>query len=86
MIIDSSPLVAIALDEPGCQAYQRAILQSETRIASAATIFEASVVLMKRYGAAAAFERMDTLVELLRLTIVPFDASDALRARAVYAR
>ena len=50
MVIDSSAFVAILGGEPEQKVFIEAILADPTRIAGAATVFEASVVILSRWG------------------------------------
>ena len=47
MVIDSSPIAAIMFEEPDASAYISAILNDVTRLMSAATLVEISLVVMK---------------------------------------
>lgn len=48
--IDTSALVAIAFDEPECEAFEGAILESDQVLISAATVVEARMVIHGRKG------------------------------------
>ena len=50
MIIDSSAFVAILLGEPEEEAFIAAITSDRTRLASAATLLESSMVILSRKG------------------------------------
>jgi len=50
MIIDSSALLAILLNEPERTSFQRALKEDQTRLISTATLLEASVVVLGRRG------------------------------------
>jgi ribonuclease VapC len=52
MVIDSSAFLAIMLGEPEDVAFTEAIAQVQTRLASAATMMEASMVILSRMGEA----------------------------------
>jgi ribonuclease VapC len=51
MVIDSSAFLAILGDEPERHTFNEAIEAAETRMMSAATFVEASMVIESRYGA-----------------------------------
>jgi ribonuclease VapC len=50
MVIDSSAFIAVLLGEPEKTAFIEAIAADPTRLTSAATLLEASLVLMSRRG------------------------------------
>jgi ribonuclease VapC len=50
MVIDSSAILAILLNEPEALEFQQKITQAEIRLISAATLFEASIVAEGRLG------------------------------------
>ncbi|MDX2000485.1 MAG: type II toxin-antitoxin system VapC family toxin [Thermoanaerobaculia bacterium] len=51
MVIDSSALLAILLDEPERRAFNEAIEQAAARRLSVANLLETSIVIETRYGA-----------------------------------
>ncbi|HEY1364148.1 MAG TPA: type II toxin-antitoxin system VapC family toxin [Xanthobacteraceae bacterium] len=85
MVIDASVLVAILLDEPEREAFQRVIDASAARLVSAVTKLEASVVMMARRGSAAADE-LDRLLAAIAAIVVPFDNHQADVARRAFER
>lgn len=50
MVLDSSALLAILLDEPERAAFARAIEQDPVRLVSAVSVFECSIVMEARGG------------------------------------
>jgi ribonuclease VapC len=50
MVIDTSAMVAIFLDEPECATFRDLILDSPVRLISAVTVFETGIVLEARLG------------------------------------
>jgi ribonuclease VapC len=85
VIIDSSALIAIVLEEPDASIYYAAIANSPVRLLSAATLVEASLVLLRRrtIGATAA---LDSLISHLRIEIISVDYHQALLAREAFQR
>jgi ribonuclease VapC len=85
MVIDSSALMAIFLDEPDGSIYASAILNDRIRLISAATLAEASIVAIRRRqpDPIAAF---DILTTRLRLVVIPVDHEQALLARDGFRR
>ena len=63
MVIDSSALLAIVLNEPECQAFLRKINLDARPLIAAANYVEAAVVLVTRRGPAAAVELRALLKE-----------------------
>ena len=54
MVIDTSAIVAIALDEPEAPEFERRIADASVRLISAATLREAAMVIETRLGEAGA--------------------------------
>ena len=85
MVIDTSALVAIFLGEPERQMFRGAILSAESRLISAASVFETAMVLEGRRGEVAARE-FDLFVIRANVDIVPVDAGQAELARSAWRR
>ena len=85
MVIDTSALIAIFLDEPERGAYSRLIIRSESRLMSAMSKLEAGLVAIGRSGSDAT-ARLDRIIEQLAITFVPFDERQADIARDAFAR
>jgi ribonuclease VapC len=85
MVIDSSALVAIVLQEPDASIYYAAIANSVVRLLSAAAFVEASLVLLRRLttGATAA---LDSLIGHLKIEVISVDHRQALLAREAFQR
>lgn len=85
MVIDSSALVAIVLEEPDASIYYAAIANGTVRLLSAATFIETSLVLQRRLtpGATAA---LDSLISHLKIEIISVDYGQALLAREAFQR
>jgi ribonuclease VapC len=84
MVIDSSALIAILQREPEAAAFVDAIKRAPMRLLSAVTKLEAGMVALGR-GVEGA-ETLDRLLDVLEITIVPFDDHHAAIARAGFAR
>jgi len=85
VILDSSAIVAILLDEPGAAALI-ARLEAADRVAvGAPTIVEAGIVLRARAGPVAA-ELLDDLVRTLEVAVIPFGADHAAEALRAWER
>lgn len=85
MVIDSSAVLAILFGEPEARALTIAIDGDGTRLISAPTLLECSIVLTARYGDAGLRE-LDLLVHRAALDAVPFDGEHYEIARNAYRR
>lgn len=85
LVVDSSAIVAIVFDESDAAAI-RLILENTRRVfMSAASYFEASMVLAGKKGLPA-FSVLDGLLRELRVEIAPFDTTQARLARDAFLR
>ncbi len=50
MVIDSSTIIAILCDEPDARRFAATIENDSTRLMSAASLLETSIVIESRYG------------------------------------
>jgi len=85
MVIDSSALIAIILDEPERQRLEDAIQSDTSRLVSAMTKLESSIVLFGRSGRPL-LDELDRLLARIAATIVPFDDHQSEIARDAFAR
>lgn len=85
MVIDSSALVAILLDEPEAERLIAALAEDSVRCISAFSVLETSIVLYRRKGSEAVVE-LDALLADLGIEIVAFNAVQARAARMAYER
>jgi ribonuclease VapC len=85
MVIDTSAIVAIALDEPEAVAFERRIADDATRLISAATLLEATMVIETRFGEAGGAE-LDLWLHKASIEIVPVEAEHADQARRAWRR
>ncbi len=85
MVIDTSALMAILLEEPDESVYFSAIANSSLRLLSAANLLEASLVLM-RLRTAGGTAALDNLLSRFRVQIVSVDERQALLAREAFRR
>ena len=85
MVIDSSAMMSILLQESDAQIFADAIEGAPTRVMSASTLYEAGILIQSRRGDGGAAD-LDRLVESARIEIVPFDLEQARLARAAYRR
>jgi ribonuclease VapC len=85
MVIDTSALLAILLDEPERRAFNEAIEAAEPRLMSAATFVEASIVIESRFGAEG-LRDLDLFVERAGIGLAAVDAEQAHVARRAFSR
>src|SRR5947207_1335542 len=85
MVIDTSALLAILLDEPERRAFNEAIEAASTRVLSAATFVEASIVLESRFGAEG-LRDLDLFLERAGVEIVAVETEHAYVARRAFSR
>jgi ribonuclease VapC len=85
VIVDTSAVVAIVLDEPEAPLYRRLIRSAPVVRLSAASFVELSVVV-DRLGNPALSGALDSLLSASHIRIEPFTAAQARIARAAYQR
>jgi ribonuclease VapC len=85
MVIDTSAIVAIALNEPDAAEFEVRIADDPVRLISAATVIEATIVLETRLGDAGGRE-FDLWLLKVGAEIVAVDAEQADAARRGWRR
>ena len=85
MVVGSSAILAILLNEPDAAPLRAAFDTDETRLMSAATLLEVSVVIEARNGEAGGLQ-LDLLIGKARIEIVPVDAEQIAEARRAWRR
>ena len=85
MIVDSSALIALILQEPGHQKIGRVLRAEDKLHMSAATWVELGVVADRRLSEANR-RRLDAMIDGLGIVLVPFSAAQARRARQAHRR
>ena len=83
MVIDTSAIVAIALNEPEAQTFEQRIADSPVRLISAATVLEAAMVIETRLGEPGGVE-LDLWLLKAGVEIVAVDAEQADQARRAW--
>ncbi len=83
MILDSSAVIAILRVEPGFEPIVAALVRADRRAVSAASWFEASIIVDAR-GTEAARADFDAFFDRHRVEIVPVTPDHARRARTAY--
>ena len=85
MVIDTSALVAILGGEPESRRFNEAIEAAESRLISAATFVEISMVIESRHGSDG-LRALDHFLTRAATEIVPVDAEQAQGARRAFSR
>src|SRR5690606_19457843 len=84
MVIDTSALIAVLWDEPERRRINEVIEASDSRLLSAATLVEASIVQGARHGPAGTRE-LDLLIREAEVEVIPVDDIQAYAARDAFA-
>jgi ribonuclease VapC len=85
MVIDSSAIIAVLLNEENAARLAEAIEAGSQRLLSAANLLEASIVIESRKGAAGGRE-LDLLIYRAAIEIVAVDQDQAETARIAWRR
>ena len=80
MVIDTSAMMAILAQEPAADRLVSAVEADHTRLVSAATVVEASLVLLGRYGEAGD-PQLDRLLRGIGAEVVPVGEEQVALAR-----
>ena len=85
MVVDTSALMAIFLQEVEAENFLNLIDRSSSRLISAVSLVEITIVVYGRYRQSG-LERLDRLIERLSLKAVAFDDTQAQAAREAFVR
>lgn len=85
MVIDTSAFVAILINEPERRRFIELIEAADSRLVSAATFVETSIVIEVRYGAEG-LRDFDLFLNRSATEIVPVDREQAEAARRAFSR
>ena len=85
MVLDTSAVLALLLDEPEAEEFRIAVEEDTTRLISAATLLETALVIEARKGEPGGRE-LDALIQKADVVVVPVDAEQASEARRAYRR
>jgi len=85
MVIDTSALIAVLLNEPGAPRISEAIELASVRLLSVANFLEAAMVIESRKGEAAGRE-LDLALYRATIEVVPVDQDQAEIARLAWRR
>jgi ribonuclease VapC len=85
MVVDSSAILAILLNEPDAQPLRAAFDVDQTRLLSAASLLEAAIVIESRKGDAGS-QALDLLISKSQIRIAAVDANQVDEARRAWRR
>jgi ribonuclease VapC len=85
MVIDTSALLAVLRDEPERRRFNESIEAADSRVMSAATFVEISIVLESRHGAEG-LRDLDHFLDRAAIELAPVDVEQANVARAAFSR
>jgi ribonuclease VapC len=85
MVLDTSALLVLLLDEPEAEAYRAVLEEDGTRLVSAATLLETGIVIEARKGEAGGRE-LDLPIHKAEIDVVAVDAEQVAEARRAYRR
>jgi ribonuclease VapC len=85
VVLDTSALLALLLNEPEAEGFRAALESDSTRLVSAATLLEAALVIETRKGEPGGRE-LDTLISAADVVVVPVDSEQVAEARRAYRR
>jgi ribonuclease VapC len=85
MVLDTSALLALLLDEPEAEDFRAAVEEDTTRLVSAATLLETALVIEARKGEPGGRE-LDALIRTADVVVVPVDPDQVFEARRAYRR
>ena len=85
MVLDTSALLALLLNEPEADAFRVAVEEDLTRLVSAATLLGAALVIEARKGEAGGRE-LDLLIQKAEIQVVPVDEAHVAESRRAYRR
>ena len=83
MVIDTSAVVAILLDEPEHDSFAKLIADADVRMMSAASVLETGMVLESRHGEAAGRE-FDLFLAQTQIDVVSVDREQVEAARTAW--
>lgn len=85
MVIDTSALLAILFDEPERRLFNEAIEAADSRVLSAASFVEVSIVLESRFGAEG-LRDLDLFIERAGIKLLAVDSEQAYMARRAFSQ
>jgi ribonuclease VapC len=86
MVIDTSAVVAILMDEPEQNIFKQIVAADTTSVMSAMTFYETSIVMAAKKRTRAAARLVDDFVRDLAIDVVVAAVDDVVAAREAYFR
>ncbi|MGA7325198.1 MAG: type II toxin-antitoxin system VapC family toxin [Rhodomicrobium sp.] len=86
IVVDSSALVAILTLEPDAPAFLRIVTEARSKLISAVSLLETSMVLAARKNNSDIWHTLDTFLAKAELEVIAFDPEQALLARGAFIR
>jgi ribonuclease VapC len=84
MVIDTSAIVTVLMDEPEQQAFAEILAAETTRVMSAVSFYEAALVMAVKKATPSAAQLVDDFVRDLAVAIIAAGTEDAVAARDAY--
>jgi ribonuclease VapC len=85
MVLDTSALIALLQNEPEAEDFRLALEEDETRLISAASVVEASIVIEGRFGEGATRE-LDLFLKQAGIEVIAVDLDHVAEARRAWRR
>lgn len=85
MVLDTSALMALLLDEPEAESFRLALEHDAVRLVSSATLLETALVIETRKGEAGGRE-LELLIHKADIVVVPADEAQVSEARRAFRR
>ena len=86
MVLDTSAVVAILLEEPEADEFARLVAEDANVAISVVTFHEASIVMASKKRSIEAAQLVDDFVRRLEIQIISLDTEDSYAARDAYFR
>jgi ribonuclease VapC len=83
MVVDSSVLIAVLLNEPEADSYRQRLAETEEIYISAVSFVESSMVIEYKGGEQGA-KKFDELLKVITPTVISFDSQQADLARTAW--
>ena len=83
MVVDTSAVLAILLNEPDAEKFELALETDPVRLMSAASLLEAAIVMEARFGTAGG-EELDSLLATTQIAIISVTIEHVSAARQAF--
>jgi len=84
MVIDTSAVVAILLQEPEQAAFADILVSATNRVMSVVAFYEAALVMAAKKRTPSAAQLVDELIADLAVTVIPSTMDDVIAVREAY--